>query len=81
MHTFSSGGCRISWLFFKAVRAGLAVTTIISEAIGEERVRPLPDQLRINLDMRPPNRQSGSDHPAGDLFDRNERMPISGTGH
>jgi integrase len=29
----------ISWLFFKTVRAGLAVATSISEAIREERVR------------------------------------------
>ena len=35
----SPGGCRVSWLFFKARATA---------------VRRLPDRLRINLDMRPP---------------------------
>jgi hypothetical protein len=35
----SSGRGRISWLFFKAVRAGLAVATSLSRSIRKERVR------------------------------------------
>jgi hypothetical protein len=44
----SLGRRRISWLFFKAVRAGLAVGTSISKSIREERVRRPPDGKTAN---------------------------------
>jgi hypothetical protein len=43
---------RSKWVVGKAVRAGLAVATIISEAIREERVRQLPDAKTANR-LRP----------------------------
>src|ERR1700741_5304124 len=46
---------QVSWLFFKAVRAGLAVTTSISELIRKEQATPKNSQLaaarRVALKM------------------------------
>jgi len=47
-----SGGCQISWLFFQAVRAGLAVTKTHILLIRVERVRQPPDRKTANW-LRP----------------------------
>jgi hypothetical protein len=39
---------QVSWLFLKAVPAGLALATIISKSIHEERVRRPPDGKTAN---------------------------------